>query len=419
MNEARIKIVICDDDATQADAWRQACSAALDYLEIEQEIHLVADGVGLQDYVSRLDDRRKSLRNEPADIRDRTQWNEPPFDAADVVVLDYELLGQPTGHEIAYRARCFSACGSILVLNEADFENQFDLRMNEDVRHFADVLIGGEQLANPGLWDGTSRGFRPWLWPAVAGESARIKERASALQSGGQRPLLEVLALSHIADYLSEDARAAITPAKEGRDAFKFATIRQVLDESPLGPARQDRLRGDELWRVGAARIARWLRTVVLPTQDALVDAPHLTASERIAPDDQFELVHLDDDLGLERAAGVRPWSQASLWLGRPAWVYPDVAARRSERWHAEPASDEERAVFCEDLSAFVPAGAAREFVPDVATSTPYRYVLDPTSVAGKALCGQFKREFADGSASQDAVDPCQVTYEPSLKFAL
>ena len=154
-----MKILLIDDDSAQLGQWTRAVTE----LSMSVEVEAVTN---IADLTRDLDQRRLKARGSDSD------FVPIELDDADIVAIDYDLgeAGQAlTGRRLAYLARCYSNCGTIVLMNEAG-DNAFDLTLKLDFSSFADLEIGSEQLGNPRLWKGGQGGYRPWAWPILLDE---------------------------------------------------------------------------------------------------------------------------------------------------------------------------------------------------------------------------------------------------------
>lgn len=152
-----MRVVICDDQP------RQLARYVRDLDEVNSKLRL-----GLT--IEAPDP--KSLSSQLRELRNRrrgtvTSDGAQAFDRADIVFIDYDLIeltdaGTETGESAAYLARCFSTGGYIVAMNQGRLSNPFDLTLSGHPESFADLDIGSDQLANPGLWRDSFDGFRPW-----------------------------------------------------------------------------------------------------------------------------------------------------------------------------------------------------------------------------------------------------------------
>jgi hypothetical protein len=339
-----------------------------------------------------------------------------PFDNVAILMIDYDLFGvddkELTAEEVAYLARCYSRCGLIIGINQFGGANPFDLTLRWRAASFADINLGGSQLANTGLWKEPWSGFRPWIWPLLPNAFDSFQHRVAQLVGGLDEPLFRTLGFpAELVDILPRETLTYISVADK---RLQDITVRDVVTQSAIGLRRKDRLLDDSFAiRVAASRIAAWLEQCVLPGQDMLVDAPHLAArypsllrgdiSRASTWNSTTTLLNPERSfLHSERVKPFRFPSQS--WLSRPAWYWPLV--NRSEEiaevrdpWSA-PASGY---VFCEDVSRFLPREGAREFVAAVPSPFVRRFVVDPTSGPGRRFAKALK----------------DIEYTPPTQFAL
>src|SRR5207253_3989616 len=103
--------------------------------------------------------------------------------------------GSDTGESVAYLARCYSNCGYIIELNQFG-TNWFDLTLSGSLDSYADLNIGSDQLANPGLWSDQFAGFRPWSWPIIPRAVNELKKRTAEAVRCRSDVILEALGLT-------------------------------------------------------------------------------------------------------------------------------------------------------------------------------------------------------------------------------
>ena len=411
------KIIICDDEADRANDWAEPLekiSAVGDAYEI-----VTLSGKYLAEAIGVLESRRRSARvtTEGRSRSSSPDFVETQFDSAAIVIVDYDLIdlrpedddtpyGGPseTGERVAYLARCYSRCETIVALNQFVNQSTFDLRLRGHLGSYADLNIASQDLTNPTLWTDGHEGYRPWSWPRLADAPNRQQKRVEFVEAhlgetilgalglrpqGSRSPAYEAMQREHL-EFLS-------------RTAPERATFMDFVIDSGKGLRARD-----ELWepaaasRIAAARLHKWLERDVLPGQDILVDAPHLALRYpsliKAEPSKDASLrstiqrpldgssVGLSDDV-INSAAFPHP-----DWLSRPCWFWPALA--NDERivevgrpWEAEDLS----LVFCEDASDFRPSDIAREFKAEV--------------------LGPFARRYVANLA--------KVSYEPAVRFAL
>lgn len=362
------------------------------------------------------------LRQRQMAARDgNEEKKETSFDKADILVVDYFLEdftdGFVTGEQIAYLARCYSECKLIIAVNQfaRRGSNYFDLTLKGAPQSFADLNLTVAQLANQGLWreSWTKPIFRPWYWPVIPQALADYEKRLMTLKKNGalKRPIPETLGLPEaVADGLPRAYKAFLGK----HDDVNKVTFEEFVNSSSNGLRGKDEPRSDEqIARIAAARVAKWLEEIVLTSQHVLVDAPHLAerfpsllkrAKGRSASFDKTATLGSQADAGIDLKVTEQARWLAKHWLSRPAWIWELLVGNEfilevARPWEAEPSSD----VFCEDVSRFLPRAAVREFIADLPGPFTRRYVVETGTQEG--------RKYA--TALQD------VEYDPALRLSL
>jgi hypothetical protein len=375
------KMLVVDDDPDCVKRWTER----LDHVATVQTEFTLAgleDGK-LEDTIQELEQRRAATRK--GETREDQTLQ---VDDADVLIVDYDLSelkshSSMTGLDIAYLARCFSDCGYIVALNQFG-SNVFDLRLTGYPEAPADLDLGGDQLENAGLWHkpDSELPFRPWAWPLIPHAVDALVRRSEILAQqldtplwgaigfeGHSFPMLRTSVARHLAPGNIEDVTVSDFVCGSG-----FALRRG--DRQP-DPTRQA--------RIAAARLAKWLELVVLPGQDILVDAPHLSLRfpSQLAVPQCFSATAMSvygattgllaDHLDRHR------FDPDGHWLSRPAWWWQESAGDEAITEVADPfAAEEPRLVFCEDTSRFVSPDDAREFRTELDSPFARRYVEGP-----------------------------------------
>ena len=135
------------------------------------ELRLLRDA---KEEVELLERRRRSART-----GDHPDEGNSSFDDADILIVDYDLTasgeqqGGPaeTGERVAYLARCYSKCGTIVALNQYNVTATFDLSLIGHISSFADINISGDQISNPAALGKTTGRIRSVV---VAGPHGRL-----------------------------------------------------------------------------------------------------------------------------------------------------------------------------------------------------------------------------------------------------
>ncbi len=388
----RFKVVICDDETNNREAWREALENLDNFrqrFEIEVLVAEAADDGEFSQAIETLGKRRKAARDHSVGSD-----NECYFDTIDVLIVDYDLIDAAhgewiTGEEIAYLARCYSKCKVIVAVNQFG-SNPFDLNLTGYFPDsFADVNVGDKQVANPGLWldDLPDNGFRPWSWPSLSKLLQDFDKRLEDLQENMDVPIKEFFEFCEEAwALLPRETVAHITP-RGSKFSSDHMTVRQVVDNSPLGLHHKDRASNDEaIARIAAARLGHWLDYAVLSAQDILVDAPHLverypSLTGEMMPSldrlNDFARIAEPVELGLDERLQTMAFSKP-YWLSRPAWYWPLVTrAEWIEEVNNPWSSESPDAFFCEDVSRFETMTHTRDFKIGVTSVYDSRRCID------------------------------------------
>lgn len=397
--EIRDRVVIFDDDEEKARDWE-------DRLRPQLEDRLLRCPLTkLRQDLEQIETRRERARAR----KEIGPLEGTVFDRAEVLIVDYDLFAlnqTTTGDFVAYLARCFSNCGLIIGVNQDRTSRWFDLTLRDHPTAFTDVSVGAEHLATSTLWRAPTEagvgisgmnldqpGFRPWSWPLLL-PAARDLELCVADLARCDRATVDVLHAVGIDDehrgLLPREVTAVVQVS--GEVAPRVATLGELTAQTALGSRFAKDVIPDECQpRVIAARLRKWLETLLLTRQDTIVDAPHLAtripgvlhASAVPASWQATCVLHVDFDSVAVDAERLRA-SQfaAGPWLSRPTWWWPDVASAATLDDLRDVDVPDEGLVFCEDISAFAPANTARPFASAVDgnyTQRWVRYVRDPS----------------------------------------
>jgi hypothetical protein len=376
-----MRVILVDDEHDRTARWKRDLEALGLDLVIDVPPSLGALATQLQAR------RARALNSD--DLGDTVE-----VDGADILMIDYALGeegGGVTGRRLAYLARCYADCGTIVLMNEHG-DNTFDLTLSSDFSSFADVEIGSEQLANPSLWREGGGRFRPWSWPPLLGEPQRLRAAREELSREPRRPFLDVLGIRLVADYLPKVVTDLLTEGLQS-GAFDQLSLQDVQDavnqERPGATAfgdRKDRIPASRVPSVVAARLRRWLNRLLLPSQDVLVDAPHLVSRfPSLVPGDPTSVDNWNLTTGLrlpegppEPLAGLaaRCGPANGVWLDRPAWHWPLLQGDASIEEANDPFRPRQLPYrFCEDLSGFAEISDTRAFLSDLRPPFARRFV--------------------------------------------
>lgn len=322
--------------------------------------------------------------------RDHKRWphESSALDDVDIFIIDYDLLDSKaflTGETVAYLVRCFSKCGLIIGLNQFG-RNTFDLTLRGHPESYADLNIGSDQLYNSGLWGGQAKHFRPWYWPDLTRYLESAQRRISDVAGHPEDAICDVLGMKAVAALLPRRVGQFITgrsralPAKVTFKAFVTSSGNGLTDKDHRNATPE------MIARIGAARISKWLERLVLPSQEILVDAPHLVFAYPSLLKGDPSNVHTWDRTSAIKAYRSLPLDHRKIekflfakdyWLSRPAWFLEPISSSQDIKEANEPWTREAtRFVFCEDVSRFEKREPCREFAANVESAYVRRFVL-------------------------------------------
>lgn len=398
-----MKVLVCDDIAAQSRQTQRAIGSRAEVTVLAGE-DLTRALTALFEGVASALDQGTCPKGQLAGGR---------FDGFDLAVVDNNLTKLELGgarlsaEGIIGYLRAFTDVPYFVSLNKNPHVD-FDLRyLFGDSHSQADLALNTKHLSNDRLWGRqTEGGFLPWYWPRLEDAVARRRRQVEFLEEGGAlaRPVWGALGFPEEAEhYVSFRARAALSSDADIRDV----TFGELCNTSGvLTPAENNALKGlaekgDEfalsaVRRIAAYRADRWLRRDILGAQDVLVDLPHLLTQmpclvgEGVRDLDRWNAVVQQEEspFELDRAL-FKPYLenaqfQASMWAPVPCFWWPTLRADRAlEEIVFNIDEDWPDAVFCEDVSRFVPVSppegqrVPQEFESEVEGSWPRRFVLD------------------------------------------
>lgn len=400
------RILIVDDEENKARIWAERLRPI-----VGDKIHLCPLAVLKRD-IDELERRRAQARTDPS--ARSVALKGTVFDEAAVLIVDYDLFGlDPTqvlsGDRVAYLARCYSACGVIVGVNQDRTERWFDLTMLDHPEAFTDVSIGAAHLANPGLWQDAPVEFRPWHWPTLLATASQYEECVRAVASSGDDvDVLEMLGIDAARRrLLPRDLYSLIQGTGATPEDLKIATPFELVHHTALGLRLKDVLATPaSLSRIAAARLRTWLETVVLARQDLLVDAPHMIArlpgllSDPVSVSSWRSACHLHRapaDLAIKHEQIQTSLFNWDPWISRAAWWWPEIASSQQLDSLRDRPNPHPELVFCEDSSTFYDRAHCRRFTSRLGGSFAQRWVRVP-----------------DGPDGEPAAD-----YEPAMRLAL
>lgn len=374
------RVVIFDDEIERArEVWKR------DLLDMGLKNLLVhvPEPKEIQLALNQLHARRAK-----ADKGESAYDTECSLDNVDVLIVDYDLRhledhqGFATGEEIAYAARLFSKVKIIVVVNHPDIGlNDFDLTLQRDRNLKADVYVGHEQIANPGLWchKPGHNGFVPWNWPVLLEDVANFDQCAAQVRANWNENILSYFGLNLDETKPSLEMLAFLGMTKGGMtfdEVYRAPPVnrtRPFVRPKDLPALLSDQ---DRLSVVMTAVLKKWLRRWVLPAQTVLADAPHLAVTLpwalkeyqnqaqwlEVPKRGMSDAGHLNDIFKPEVLANSFKFTE---WLGRPAFFAQK--ARNALEVEIEHLKTFEfgkipQLLFAEDLSRFIPTVEAIEY---------------------------------------------------------
>ena len=403
MNREDKQILIYDDDPLRTGNFKGKLKNGLDEANPRENFNIISlDGPKFQNAIKALEQRRIKFRKGEIDLENIPKDDAKEIDNASIFIIDYDLLssqeeelftGSLTGEIVAYLVRCFSKCKLIVGLNQYG-NNPFDLTLRGDLDSFADLNLGEDQLANPGLWKGkwgdSRQAFRPWSWPNLCDLLLDFDKRVEEVQGNLDKPISEFFNFNRELFQLLPREIVEFIEKPQKKEHFQ-TTFREFVTESGNGLRLKDKIDLNDgindhvLARVGAARISKWLERLVLPEQDILVDAPHLISrypslitgdKKKIETWNKGAQLIGHDKLGLNTDL-IEPYRfKKEHWISRPVWFWDKLRECERIREIIEPWLTVKPAwVFCEDASYFYNRENCREFLADTASPFTQRFV--------------------------------------------
>jgi hypothetical protein len=362
---SKLNVLVCDDESPTG--LLQKIRHFDDFVSARP---LSADK--LVDAVAALTERQKLMRK-PASKRVK----EPPpsiFDDLDILVVDYDLIGIRqagvlTGEEVAYLVRCYSTCKVVVAINQFFRVPTFDLTLRGHFDSYADVNICADDLANRWLWEAAKTSYRPWYWPHLRTLVGQMSVRAGQIAAGTDDVFGLLRLPRSVADIMSVDVLSPVWDGERPLTADEFIRAHGLRGADRLYlPARE---------LIVASRLGKWVRTLLLPGQDTIVDAPHLVERCPSLLTSKPTLTAYNGTIGPSVSAlGIRyrlleSHRVASDWTTVPTWNWNALEKDKEvqekvpelvEPWKRKTVPY----AFCEDSSLFRPRGETRSFVADL-----------------------------------------------------
>lgn len=411
MTTPKMRILIVDDEPERSRGWAEQIQA----LGLGDVSIAALDLDASRALIQVADKRRRGARQECEPFAGDIAC---ALDEVDILIVDYDLqemveAGQwSTGLWVAMLARAFTKVKLVVLVNQFG-TNTFDLTMFKGLKSRADFDVGSAQLLNPALWD-RSRidGYAPWSWlDGVIAATDRFQAMIEWVKENLDRPVLSTLGFGNGTDGADPDTCISQELWQEcvGDQA---RTFRQMVHEAEFLTLkdRESIVQFDESCaRVAAAIVTHWLDRLVIPTNEVLIDLPHLASSSPWLLNGREQAKAWQGTIGENGFEALLPSVrkykfEPAFPLSRPV-VWRKMVARAADL--AEPNGFTYDGfpdlVFCEDTSQFHPFEDARSFSCRLPSSDSQRFVVNPDRI----------NPIRDGHVLTD------VTYEPSVFFAV
>lgn len=373
------KIVIYDDDSGLAEGYVERVRKLSPVKKKSFSIDCMPQEV--------FDSQMDVLRERQKAARKKEGWGDGSIDVdkISIFIVDFDLINTSsflTGEEVAYVVRCFSKCGLIIGLNlesrKRVFNSYFDLTLKGHPESFCDLNIDAAQLDNLGLWTDERRDFRPWNWPQLPEYLDLMEQKINSVIKNLEKPIAQVLQFNEILQLFSGEALEFL-----GGDPEKV-TFKDFVLYSGNGLRGRDKTSDENIPRIAAARISKWLERLILPGQDILVDAPHLvTRFPSLLAEDHEDLSNWNKTTSFTKTKLPLDFEKLDdfsfkndFWLSRPAWFWNRVYTNNKIMEVKEPwKSEEPKFAFCEDSSTFEKKELCKEFYATFESPYNQRFV--------------------------------------------
>ena len=400
MSTQKKNALICDDDEDRIKIWKKHVENGLgrdDWSVSTMSSRDLAEAVNALTHLE-----QNSKENLQAPLTDSQTIQIENFNSASLVILDSDLtphaqdiarwgeqgkdishtLRNRTGDVMARLIRTHTGAGYIVVVNRFSRSRYFDLTMMQAAAMHADLHISGSELEVAALWTGNADNdpYNPWHWPILR----QAQEVVMAVEPRIDLPakVLDTLGL-HQDQFAARqlDIFGKVKPAE--------ATFQDLADSS-LGfglpnPGRSD----EEIRRMAASVIRRWLEKTVVAAQNVVTDLPHLITRFPVVLGEGSENVmtlawstnksNRPDESRLDLIAEAKS-QVVSDFIGRP--VYGVEAIRRLLPNLPKADPDLHNLVFAEDTSDFVLEETAQQFTTDLPGTYTHRYIREVPGVS-------------------------------------
>lgn len=414
-----LRILIVDDEPDRSLGWAQDIRGLLGTtIPTVEALEVEALDIGAaRRLLEAVDNRRRNARERNLDPLDRNIQCD--LDDVDILIVDYDLqellqVGQwSTGLQVATLVRAFSRVKLVVLVNQFG-SNTFDLTLTKASQSHSDFDVGSDQLLNPTLWSRSCiSDYAPWAWnDGLLHAPARMEKTMEWVMKHLDKSILETLGFTTGPQNTGAETYLGQELWQECMDDPKYSYRDLVRESEFLTPKDRAALVGSDesCARVAAALISHWLERWVIPSNETLIDLPHLASSYPWLLTNNMDLLswqattYLDNGLSAFIPTVAKHEFKPGFPLARPViWkhkILQDVELGEPTGFTYDSFPD---VVFCEDTAQFHNFADTRPFSCRLPGSDTQRFVTDPAKIAPTGSSHSLKH----------------VIYEPSVLFAL
>jgi hypothetical protein len=399
--------LICDDHMTRIETW---ASKVRPFLGDEWEVQ-VATGTRLVAIVEALSQAERPWREAAAEkatldastlrngIIGRDKEMLDLLDRAELIILDSDLtpnsgdittlgedgdavnraLRNQSGETLARQLRSFTTAGYLIVVNRFYGDRFFDLTMSKWNNGFADLYITNTDVGDAALWTGLPEEgtFNPWSWPILLERLDALPHAISYVADDLQSNVFQKLELD--ADDLAPEQLDAFAHL----DAPEAATFEDLAWSSLGFRFLVEGATKEQITRMAASVLLRWLARSVVAPQNVVLDVPHILARHPRA----FGAGAADQEFWTSMAAKTEaPFAAVAMLkpalspvgelIGRA--VYSAELVRELSSQLPPPSVAALPLVFAEDVSAFFERDAVQQFTSKLPGTYFRRFIRAP-----------------------------------------
>lgn len=409
MTEKRLAL-ICDDHMTRIETW---ASKVRPFLGDDWDVQIVT-GKRLVTMVEALSEAERPWREaasgktllDAAALRtgliDRDEDMLELLDRAELVILDSDLtpnsgdiekltklgddgdavnraLRNQSGETLARQLRSFTTAGYLVVVNRFYGDRFFDLTMSKWNSGFADLYITNTDVGDAALWTGTPEQgtFNPWSWPILRDRLDALPRAIDFVSGDLESSIFEKLGLNPD-DLAPEQFDAFAHMESPGAATFEDLAWSGLGFRFEVAGAPRE-----QIARMAASVLLRWLARSVVAPQNVLLDIPHLLARHPRAFGDgvgdpgfwasMAAKAPTSADVTSKLAPALSPIGDL---IGRP--VYSAEVVRELSAKFPSPSVGALPLVFAEDVSLFFERDDVQQFTSKLPGTYFRRFIRVP-----------------------------------------